>query len=168
MLGSVQTFAVLACTFVKVSFSHSSNPFSSLRSFEMSVGSTRILYVEDDADTRELVTVLLTFSNCEVVATADHDEALFLAGSRSFDLYLLDNWLPDKPGTDLCRQLREFDRETPILFYSGAAFQNDKDQAFLSGAQGYLVKPAYPDELISEVFRLIGNTRSIASRRTAE
>lgn len=130
----------------------------------MSFGNTHILYVEDDADTRELVTVLLTIKNCEVVATANHDQALFLAHSRSFDLYLLDNWLPDKPGIDLCRQLREFDGETPILFYSGAAFQKDKDQAFLAGAQGYVVKPADPDELISEIFRLIRERKNCETR----
>ncbi len=48
-----------------------------------------------------------------------------------------------------------------ILFYSGAAFERDKQQAFAAGAQGYLVKPAGPDELTAEVIRIVS-----AARRT--
>jgi CheY-like chemotaxis protein len=44
---------------------------------------------------------------------------------------------------------------TPILFYSGAAFDKDKKQAQECGAQGYLTKPANGDELVAEVFRLV-------------
>jgi DNA-binding response OmpR family regulator len=68
---------------------------------------------------------------------------------------VLDHWLPDITGDDLCRKLREFDRLTPILFYSGAAYESDKARAMAAGAQGYVVKPADPDELVSEILRLI-------------
>ncbi len=54
----------------------------------------RILYTEDDADTRELVTLVLELQNCQVIATGSHDEALRLAQAEQFDLYLLDNWIP--------------------------------------------------------------------------
>jgi DNA-binding response OmpR family regulator len=63
----------------------------------------------------------------------------------------------------VCQKLREFDTWTPILFYSGAAFERDKQQAFAAGAQGYLVKPVGPDELIAEVNRIV----SAASRTKA-
>lgn len=58
-------------------------------------------------------------------------------------------------GEDLCKKLREFDPITPILFYSGAAYESDKERAMSAGAQGHVVKPAAPDELISEILRLI-------------
>jgi DNA-binding response OmpR family regulator len=58
-------------------------------------------------------------------------------------------------GIELCRELRRFDSNTPILFYSGAAYEHDKKDAEESGAQGYVTKPADGDELISEVLRLI-------------
>ncbi|MCA1603584.1 MAG: response regulator [Acidobacteria bacterium] len=73
----------------------------------------RVLYIEDDADTRDLVTYVLTDRNCEVVAAKDYDEALRLARAESFDLYLLDSWLPGASGVDLCKKLREFDAQTP-------------------------------------------------------
>ena len=121
-----------------------------------------ILYVEDDQDTRDLVTCVLTMNNYRIVAAEDCDEALMLARSSQFDLYLIDNWMAGCSGIDLCKKLREFDPLTPVLFYSGAAYESDKQQAFSAGAQGYLVKPVDIDELIEQVTRLI----SEAKRRT--
>jgi CheY-like chemotaxis protein len=61
----------------------------------------------------------------------------------------------------MCKKLREFDPRTPILFYSGAAFERDK-QALTAGAQGYLVKPIDNDELIQQFTRLISAARPTA------
>jgi len=122
-----------------------------------------ILYVEDDEDTRELVTYVLAKSYYKVIAAANGDDALRLARTNDFDLYVIDNWMSGGSGIDLCKKLREFDTWTPILFYSGAAFECDKQQAFAAGAQGYLVKPAGPDELTAEVIRIV----SAASRTKA-
>jgi two-component system phosphate regulon response regulator PhoB len=115
----------------------------------------RILCTEDDADTRELITIVLNQNNCDVITTETPVLAIKLAQAARFDLYLLDNWIPGMSGTELCEALRLFDSETPILFYSGAAFPKDKAEAYASGAQGYLVKPADNDELVAEVFRVI-------------
>jgi len=120
----------------------------------------RILCTEDDGDTRKLITFVLTRNNCEVVTTETPVQAIELAKSTRFDLYLLDNWMPRMSGNDLCEALRLFDLETPILFYSGAAYPKDIAEAYASGAQGYLVKPADNDELVAEVFRLVSESRS--------
>ena len=123
----------------------------------------RILYAEDDVDTRELVTVILERQNCQVIATESPDEALRLALGEHFDLYLIDNWMPGISGVRLCEQLREFDQHTPVLFYSAAAYETDRERALLSGAQGYLVKPVDGDELAAEVLRLISDSRQSGS-----
>jgi DNA-binding response OmpR family regulator len=125
----------------------------------------RILYAEDDADTRELVTLVLERQNCQVIATESYDEALRLARAEHFDLYLIDNWMPGISGVRLCEQLREFDQHTPVLFYSGAAYETDRESALSSGAQGYLVKPVGGDELVAEVLRLISDSRQSGSPR---
>jgi len=98
---------------------------------------------------------VLAMGNYEVVAAANYDDALLLARTNRFDLYLIDNWMSGGSGIDLCKKLREFDTWTPILFYSGAAYERDKQQAFAAGAQGYLVKPVDNDELLEEVSRII-------------
>ena len=123
----------------------------------------RILYAEDDADTRELVSVVLQQQNCQVIATKSYDEALRLARAEHFDLYLIDNWMPGISGVMLCEQLREFDQHTPVLFFSGAAYETDRQRALASGAQGYLVKPADGDQLTAEVWRLISDSRRAGS-----
>jgi CheY-like chemotaxis protein len=120
----------------------------------------RILCTEDDADTRELITFVLSRNQCEVVTPETPALAIELARAAHFDLYLIDNWMPRMSGGELCESLRLFDSETPILFYSGAAFPKDKEEAYASGAQGYLVKPADNDELVAEVFRLIAESQS--------
>ncbi|HMJ26496.1 MAG TPA: response regulator [Pyrinomonadaceae bacterium] len=126
----------------------------------MTSSAGHILYVEDDEDTRELVKCVMAMNNCKVIAAAGWEDALRVARTIHFDLYLIDNWMSGSSGIELCRKLREFDSCTPILFYSGAAFESDKQQAFAAGAQGYLVKPAGPDELIAEVNRIVSASRS--------
>jgi len=115
----------------------------------------RILCTEDDPDTRDLIVLLLSGHDCEVVTSASSPESVHLARTQRFDLYLLDNWLAGSSGVELCQELRSFDLKTPILFYSGAAYDKDKEQALGSGAQGYLTKPADGDELVAEVLRLV-------------
>ena len=121
----------------------------------------RILYVEDDTDTRELVSFVLRQENYDVVLAENNDKALLLARTMHFDLYMIDNWMPGGSGIDLCERLREFDSSTPILFYSGAAYDQDKLAAFAAGAQGYLTKPVENDRLISEVSTLVSEARKI-------
>src|SRR5688500_17577685 len=105
-----------------------------------SINPPRVLYIEDHDDTRDLVTLVLKQKNYEVVSGATIQSGVALAGSQHFDLYLLDSWLPDGSGLDLCKRIREFDTTTPILFYSAAAYSTDRDDAMNSGAQGYLTK----------------------------
>lgn len=119
----------------------------------------RVLYIEDHEDTRELVTLVLEQRSYEVVTGSTIKSGIALAGSQQFDLYLLDSWLPDGSGLDLCRHIREFDKATPILFYSAAAYEIDKDQALNCGAQAYLIKPSQPSELCSLVESLIESHR---------
>ncbi len=119
----------------------------------------RILCTEDDPDTRDLIKLVLGGEGYEVITTDSAEQALRLAQFESFDLYLIDNWMPGLSGDELTRKIREHDSETPILFYSGAAQDSDKESARASGAQGYLVKPAGVDELIDEVARLIAEAK---------
>ena len=121
----------------------------------------RVLYIEDHEDTRELVTLVLEQKSYEVVTGGTIASGVELAGSEQFDLYLLDSWLPDGSGLDLCKQIRQFDPVTPILFYSAAAYEADREQALRSGAQAYLVKPSHPSELCSLVTTLIESHRQV-------
>jgi DNA-binding response OmpR family regulator len=121
----------------------------------------RVLLVDDDEDARDLVT--LTLIEHTLICARDFDEGLRLAQQRGFDLYILDSWMPDKSGVELCRAIREFDPDTPILFYSAAAYARDIEEAIRAGAQDYLVKPIIPNELRQAVAQLLSAQRETAS-----
>jgi DNA-binding response OmpR family regulator len=115
----------------------------------------RILFVEDHEDTRELMALILRDFQYDVATAATINESLELAKSNQFNLFILDSWLIDGSGIDLCKQIRQFDDRTPILFYSGAAYEKDKYLAMSSGAQGYLIKPVEVPELLATIEGLI-------------
>lgn len=115
----------------------------------------RILFIEDHADTRELVGSVLEASGFSVTSDSTVAAALELARNEKFDLFLIDNWLPDGLGFELCERIREFDGATPVLFYSGAVFESDKLKAIRAGAQGYLTKPCPYSDLLRAVTLLI-------------
>lgn len=127
----------------------------------------RILYIEDHEDTRELVTLLLAQKRYEVITGSTIETGVALASTGDFDLYLLDSWLPDGSGLDLCQRIRQFDQTTPILFYSAAAYASDHDLALRCGAQGYLVKPSQPTELCDLVTLLIERSQNGSRRASA-
>ena len=68
-----------------------------------------ILYLEDHDDAVELVTLVLSRNNYNVVAAKNHDDAVLLARTRAFDLYLIDNWVIGGSGIELCKKLRKTD-----------------------------------------------------------
>jgi OmpR-family two-component system manganese-sensing response regulator len=117
----------------------------------------KILLVEDHEDTSDLMVLLLSQLNYDVVTTTTVAGALSLAESFNFDLFVLDSLLADGTGTELCRQIRQRDASTPILFYSARAFDQDKDEALSAGAQKYLVKPVDTAVFSRAVSELLSN-----------
>jgi DNA-binding response OmpR family regulator len=121
----------------------------------------RILLVEDHEDAWDIVAFNL--EDHALFYARDFDEGLRLARQQDFDLYILDNWLPGRSGVELCRAIRKFDPDTPILFCSAAAYERDIREAMRAGAQAYLTKPVLPDELKHVVTQLISAPRETAS-----
>jgi CheY-like chemotaxis protein len=119
----------------------------------------RVLFADDHEDIRLLVTTLLGASGYQVVTADGVASALALAHEEAFDVYLLDNKLPDGTGRELCERLREFDRDTPVVFFSGDVFESDKQWALSAGAQGYVEKPN-----VSALPRAIASVLGTASR----
>jgi DNA-binding response OmpR family regulator len=117
---------------------------------------SHVLCVDDDADAREMLKVLMDAGGIDVSCATSATEAWSLIERSHFDLYLLDGWLPGLDGFEFCRQLREARPDTPILFYSGAAYETDKRKGMAAGATAYVVKPDI-EGLIRTVVQIIGN-----------
>lgn len=118
-------------------------------------GRKRILYVEDQPDTSELIGLMLDLSGYEVSFADTVTEGLKLARSGRFALTLLDQNLPDGTGVELCRRIRAFDQHTPILFFSAAARHEIGPPARAAAAQGCLNKTTDISVLTETVARLI-------------
>ena len=114
--------------------------------------SQHVLFVEDTADTRDLVEYSLKREGFGVVSARTAEEGLAAARNGTFALIVLDIGLPDKDGLELCRDIRAFDKTTPILFYTAFAELLDHEAATDAGAQGCLRKPEDTDRL-GEVVR---------------
>jgi len=99
------------------------------------------------------MTVLFCDDDVRTAATAA--AGLQLAKTNPFDLYLLDHWLADGSGVELCRNIRAFDHNTPIVFLSGSVYDSDYQEAMSAGATAYLGKPAELLRLQQTVFSLI-------------
>jgi two-component system, OmpR family, response regulator len=123
----------------------------------------RVLCVDDDEDFRKMLSTLLKFLRIEAKAVATAAQALWLIEAERFDLYLLEAFLPDLDGFELCRQMRAADPHTPILFFSGAAYTADKQKGVEAGANAYLVKPDV-DGLVERIAQLITPAKSVAAR----
>jgi DNA-binding response OmpR family regulator len=119
-----------------------------------SVARKRILCVEDDEDNRDMMSVLLDDYGYEAVIAASVSDALERARSGGLALCILDHWLTESNGIELCQQIRAFDSDTPIMFYSGAGYEADIQNGLDAGAQAYLVKPDF-DHLKPTIDRLI-------------
>lgn len=113
-----------------------------------------ILCVDDHEDTRAMMSLLLGVLGYLVTTAAGLTEALPLTKRGGFDLFILDGWYPDGLGVDLCRQIRAFDSQTPILFLSGLARESDVANGMHAGANAYLAKPIDIDELKQTIMRL--------------
>lgn len=104
-----------------------------------------ILVVEDDLDSHAILR--LTLKNYAVAFARDVAEARELIGGQGFDIFILDDWLPDGNGVDLCRDLRMIFPDTPIIVTSAAGRVTNLKEVSDAGATHYLAKPIDPIEL---------------------
>jgi signal transduction histidine kinase/ActR/RegA family two-component response regulator len=124
---------------------------------------TRVLFVEDDPDQRELLQIALSETGAEILATKDGAEALRLASKAHFDVCLLDLNLPDMSGYDLCQRLLEIyaERRPLLIALTGFGRPEDKSRVMAAGFDHHIVKP--PD--IAMLQKLILSADSLRSVR---
>ncbi|HEY9762986.1 MAG TPA: ATP-binding protein [Trichocoleus sp.] len=117
-----------------------------------------LLMVDDDLDTRDVITFTLEQAGAFVTATSSVTEALQKLRQFSFDLLLSDIGMPEQDGYALIRQVRALPSDQgggiPAIALTAYASEFDQQQALSAGFQKHLSKPIDPDQLVSAIARL--------------
>src|SRR6185295_8589801 len=125
----------------------------------VSASKGKILVVDDEADIRESLDALLSLEGYEVDLAANATEGARKLETRLYDLVLLDLMMPDRSGMDVLREVRERDRETPILMITAYGSVDAAVTALKLGANDFLTKPWKNDHLLFEIDRMIAERR---------
>jgi PAS domain S-box-containing protein len=134
-------------------------------------GSETILVVEDQEEVRRLAVDILEHYGYRVIAAANGDEALALAGKHEgvIDLVVSDMVMPGMSGTELIRHLVRSRPRVKVLYVSGYTADSIRQQELAAGAAAFLPKPYSPDGLANKVRELLsGNAVSSTPREGPE
>ncbi len=127
---------------------------------------TRVLIVDDNPDSREMLRSLLEMERYEVAVAANGEQALRLQRTTPADVVVTDLFMPDKDGMETIRDLCSEFPQTKIIAMSGVA--NYKvDYLSLSlefGAAKVLRKPFEPDELLDALRELLASRKGVPGK----
>lgn len=117
-----------------------------------------ILAVDDSASIRQMVSFTLKSAGYEITEATDGQDGLNKARSKSFNLVLTDQNMPNMDGITLIKSLRAMPayKTVPILMLTTEAGESMKMQGKAAGATGWLVKPFDPQKLLEVVKKVIG------------
>lgn len=118
----------------------------------------RILVVEDDLPTRQLLKLWFSGEGYEVEFTADEHSTMDFIEKWRPDAVLLDLLLPAPVGFDICRQAKRVS-DVPVMVMTARTLDSDRDSAFEAGADDFVLKPF-------EWADLLGKVRSMLQRNT--
>lgn len=131
----------------------SSEPFADRKLRDL-----RIVVVEDDLDTQELLNTVLRRHGAEVIAVASGASALAEVRRYKPDLIISDIGMPDENGYDLIKKVRALPSEEgghiPAIAVTAYAGASDRRRALLAGFQTHLAKPIEPDDLVAVILSL--------------
>jgi CheY-like chemotaxis protein len=113
----------------------------------------RVLFVDDDADAREIASIQLASAGFEVVTAANSVEALSLFDTLAVDVVVTDIFMPAEDGIELIQDVRARKPRFPIVAISGGSLRHLKALGVASslGADALLEKPCDADELVAAV-----------------
>lgn len=115
----------------------------------------KLLLVEDDPNFGMVLKSFLEIKKFEVTLCDDGNDALKIARSKPFDLFILDVMLPNKDGFTIAKELKEKQLIAPFIFLTARAMKEDKMKGYELGALDYLVKPFDPDILYLKIKALL-------------
>ena len=125
--------------------------------------SYRILLAEDEPKLNQVIKEELERKGFHTDTAHDGKEAEELFSKNSYSLIILDVNLPYKNGLALCKEFREKDKAVPIIILTALGEIHDKVRAFSIGADDYMVKPFYFDELFARINVFIKRSETLTA-----
>jgi CheY-like chemotaxis protein len=138
------------------------NHEESSTSNSLSIAGVRVLLVEDKADARDLITMMLTQDGAEVRTTVSATEALAACNEWRPDILISEIGMPEEDGYTLMKKLRARESERgghiPAIALTAYARREDRLRALSAGYEYHVPKPVEPDELLAAVASLANRT----------
>ena len=157
-LGKGATFSVELPLLNTAKSDKSKVPQTSKSSILPSLEGLTLLVVEDEADAREMINLILEQCGAEIITADSVKQALIQYRQHRPDIIISDISMPSEDGYDLIRQIRsneEPDSYTPAIALTAYAREEDKQQALEAGFDLHLPKPIEPLQLVESLVQLI-------------
>ncbi|MEG2788865.1 MAG: response regulator, partial [Romboutsia sp.] len=114
----------------------------------------KILIVEDNASLLKSIVKELE-NHFQVESTGNGEEAYYLISQNIYDLVVLDLMLPGMNGIEILESIRKYNKDVLVLILTAKESLDDKVKAFMLGANDYLTKPFYMEELVARIYAML-------------
>jgi len=115
----------------------------------------KILLVEDDQNFGDVLRSYLEMHDFDVTLATDGEAGGIAFEKETYDLCIFDVMMPKKDGFTLGREIREKDKDTPIIFLTAKTLKEDIIEGFKIGADDYIAKPFNSEELLYRVHAIL-------------
>lgn len=126
----------------------------------------KILIIEDDKLIVEGLEDTLQFHDYEVVTAGNGKEGLSLFQKEKPDLIILDIMLPGVDGFEVCKKIKQTNRDIPIIMLTARSQENDKLLGFELGVDDYVTKPFSVKELVARVGAVLNRSKKTLKKET--
>ena len=127
----------------------------------------KILVVEDNKKLLQTIEKEI-IKHFEIKCCEDGEEALYLIKQGIYDLVVLDLMLPSLSGLEVLKNIRKDYIDTPVLILTAKESLDEKMEAFSVGANDYLTKPFYMEELVARIYAILRTTGKLQTSNTLD
>lgn len=125
----------------------------------------KLLVVDDNKNTRELMRAVLEAENYTVFTAEDGQAALEVMDTQHIDLVILDVMMPRMDGYEFTRTLRANDNDLPILMVSAKQLPQDRKLGFIAGTDDFMTKPVDEEEMLLRITALLRRAKITSERQ---
>ncbi|CEN23179.1 two-component response regulator [[Clostridium] sordellii] len=127
----------------------------------------KILVVEDNTKLLDSIVKELE-KHFQVESTSNGEEAYYLIKQNIYDLVVLDLMLPGMDGIQILEGIRKANEDILVLILTAKESVDDKVKAFMIGANDYLTKPFYMEELVARIYAMLRTKGKLDNKNTLE